>query len=118
LLHSGNGKGSEVRTREEVAFVLELVRAGWNDCEIARETGIPRQTILDWRSGRTPDFDRVYTRTFPNGWVCLVCRGDPLALPQPSYTYLLGLYLGDGYIPPMLAACTDSGSTVRTPIPS
>ena len=35
----------------------ELVRAGWNDCEIARETGIPRGTVRDWRSGRIPDFD-------------------------------------------------------------
>ena len=85
-----------MRSRAEVAFVLELVRAGWNDCEIARETGIPRRTILDWRSGRTPDFDRVRTRLFPNGWVCVVCRDDPMTLPQTSYTYLLGLYLGDG----------------------
>jgi Homeodomain-like domain len=91
-------EGSEVRSRAEVALVLELVRAGWNDCEIARETGIPRQTILDWRNGRTPDFDRVRTRTFPNEWVCVVCRGHPLTLPQAPYTYLLGLYLGDGYI--------------------
>jgi hypothetical protein len=30
-----------------------------------------------------------------------VCHGDPLALPQASYTYLLGLYLGDG----CLTAC-------------
>ena len=48
-----------MRSREEVALVLELARAGWNDCEISRETGIPRQTILDWRSGRVPDFDRI-----------------------------------------------------------
>jgi Homeodomain-like domain len=78
-----------MRSRAEVSFVLELVRAGWNDCEIARETGIPRQTILDWRNGRTPDFDRVRTRTFPNDWVCVVCRGRPLTLPQAPYTYLL-----------------------------
>jgi hypothetical protein len=72
---------------------------GWlNDCQTAPETGIPRQTILDWRSGRTPDFDRVRTCTFPTGWICVVCRGDPLTLPQAPYTYLLGLYLGDGYI--------------------
>jgi len=31
-----------MRTREEVATVLELVQAGLNDCEIARRTGIPR----------------------------------------------------------------------------
>jgi hypothetical protein len=87
-----------VRSREEVAFVLELVRGGWNDCEIERETGIPRRTILGWRKGRTPDFDRLRTRTFPNGWFCVVCHGDPLTLPQAPYIYLLGLHLGDGYI--------------------
>jgi Homeodomain-like domain len=86
-----------VRSRAEVAFVLELVRAEWNDCEIARETGIPRRTIRDWRSGRTPDFDLV--RTFlSHARSCVVCGDDPLSLPQPAYTYLLGLYLGDGYI--------------------
>jgi hypothetical protein len=87
-----------VRSREEVALVLELVRAGRNDCEIARATGIPRGTVWDWRKGQTPDFDRVRTRTSPNSWVCAACRGDPLTLPQAPYTYLLGLYLGDGYI--------------------
>jgi hypothetical protein len=87
-----------VRSRAEVAFVLELVGAGWNDCEIARETGIPRRTILGWRHGRTPDFDRLRTRPSPNARSCAVCRSDPLSLPQSAYTYLLGLYLGDGCI--------------------
>jgi hypothetical protein len=73
-----------VRSREEVARVLDLVQAGWNDCEIEREPGIPRRTILDWRHGRMPDFDRLRTRTFPNGWFCVLCRGDPLTLPQTS----------------------------------
>jgi hypothetical protein len=87
-----------VRSRAEVASVLELVRAGRNDGEIARETGIPRRTIRDWRGGRIPDFDRV--RTGPSRGVrsCARCNGDPLSLPQASYTYLLGLYLGDGCI--------------------
>jgi hypothetical protein len=94
-----------VRTREEVALVLELVAMGRNDCEIARETGIPRGTVRQWRKGQTPDFDRQ--RTFlgpdgqPRGRACAVCGGDPLTLPQAAYTYLLGLYLGDG----CLTAC-------------
>jgi len=87
-----------VRSRAEVAFVLELVRAGWNDCQIARETGIPRRTILDWRNGRIPDFDRVRARPNPRAQSCAVCGGDPLTLPQAAYGYLWGLYLGDGCI--------------------
>ena len=87
-----------MRSREEVAFVLELVRAGWNDCEIARETGIPRRTVRDWRRGRTPDFDRIRARYDAKRRVCVVCGGDPLRLPQGAYAYLLGLYLGDGCI--------------------
>jgi hypothetical protein len=87
-----------VRSRAEVAFVLELVRAEWNNCEIARETGIPRRTIRDWRSGRIPDFDRVRTRRSPYAQSCRICGGDPSNLPQGAYTYLLGLYLGDGFI--------------------
>jgi hypothetical protein len=86
-----------VRSRAEVAFVLELVRAEWNDRQIARETGIPRRTILDWRAGRIPDFDRVRTRPSPRR-SCAVCGGDPLTLPQAAFAYLLGLYLGDGCI--------------------
>jgi hypothetical protein len=30
-------EGSEVRTRAEVAFVLDLLRAGWNDCDRSRD---------------------------------------------------------------------------------
>jgi hypothetical protein len=87
-----------VRSRAEVDKVLGFVRAGWNDCEIARKTGIPRRTILDWRSGRTPDFDWVRTRSGWGSRSCAVCDGDPLRLPQAAFTYLLGLYLGDGCI--------------------
>jgi hypothetical protein len=87
-----------MRSREEVEFVLALVRAGWNDCQIARETGIPRRTIRDWRIGRTPDLDRIRTRPGRSGRSCAVCGGDPLSLPQGAYSYLLGLYLGDGCI--------------------
>jgi hypothetical protein len=83
-----------VRSREEVAVVLELVRAGWNDCEIAREIGLPRGTVRNWRRGRTPIFERRRGN-------CAVCSGNVNVLPLPAYTYLLGLYLGDG----TLTAC-------------
>jgi Homeodomain-like domain len=84
-----------MRSKEEVALVLGLARQGLNDCEVARRTGIPRGTVRDWRAGPTPNFDRDATHS---AGACAICRGDPFSLPQASYTYLLGLYLGDGYI--------------------
>jgi hypothetical protein len=89
-----------MRTREEVVLVLELVRAGRNDCEIARQTGIPRGTVREWRKGRTPMFNRTRIPDEPSRPGCQVCCGDPLTLPQAPYCYLLGLYLGDGCLTP------------------
>jgi hypothetical protein len=68
---------------------LALAAEGLNNFEIARRTGIPRGTIRVWRAGRLPNFERTPA-------TCTVCAGNPLALPQVPYTYLLGLYLGDG----------------------
>jgi hypothetical protein len=73
-------EGSEVRSQEEVVTVLELVRAGLNDCEISRRTGIPRGTIRDWRRGRTPNFERR-NKHGGRGQTCPVCGGRPLELP-------------------------------------
>jgi len=78
-----------VRSQEEAALVLALAAKGLNNSEIARRTGIPRGTIRVWRAGRLPNFERTLA-------TCTVCAGNPLALPQAPYTYLLGLYLGDG----------------------
>jgi hypothetical protein len=83
-----------VRSKEEVDLVLALAGQGLNDCEVARRTGIPRSTVRQWRAGLTPNFERTPTS-------CAVCAGRPSTLPQSPYTYLLGLYLGDG----CLAAC-------------
>lgn len=83
-----------MRTRQEVDRVLALHREGLNQCEIARRTGIPRRTVKDWVHGRVPNFDRS-SKYGPRG-TCPVCRGEPETLPQAAYTYLLGLYLGDG----------------------
>lgn len=66
-----------------------------NNCQIARQTGIPRSTISGWRHGHAPRFGSNRTR----GGACPRC-GDvrdptPWTIPH-SYSYLLGLYLGDG----------------------
>ena len=81
------------RSQEEVDVVLGLVAAGHNDCEVSRRTGVPRTTVRDWRWGlysgprRPAGSDHRCRRTH-----------DFNALPRDAYAYLLGMYLGDGYI--------------------
>jgi hypothetical protein len=89
-----------MRTIEEVRMVLSLVEQGLNDCEIARRTRIPRGTVRYWRLGNTPRRGPLGAR-IPPEHSCPECghpAHDPGALPAESYTYLLGLYLGDGCI--------------------
>jgi hypothetical protein len=73
--------------RDVVAWLAE---AGINECMIERATGIPRQTFRLWRSPRYIPRGRL------RGNDCPRCgEGD---LDTATYAYLLGLYLGDGYI--------------------
>lgn len=65
-----------------------LIVSGANDCAIARQTGIPRCTVRDWRRGRVRSSN-------PRG---SPCAQDYSGLPAGTYSYLLGLYLGDGCI--------------------
>jgi hypothetical protein len=86
-----------MRTKEEVARVQRLIAEGQNDCEIARRTGISRETVRAWRHGRTPRKRALELQMRS----CTRCgHGAHLydRLPLPEYTYLLGLYLGDGFI--------------------
>jgi hypothetical protein len=53
-------------------------------------TGIPRSTVRDWAYGRTPN------RSHQAGADCT--GHDVQSLDPRAYAYLLGLYLGDGYI--------------------
>jgi transcriptional regulator with XRE-family HTH domain len=71
---------SKVRSREEVERVLRLAGDGTSQAEIARQTGIPRLTISGWVRGKVPR------------------PRDVPALDGDAYSYLLGMYLGDGYI--------------------
>jgi hypothetical protein len=84
-----------MRSNAEYTRAVSLVGDGLNDCQIARATGIPRSTIRDWRRTRQ---GRRETAWHPP---CAVC-GQPehafRALPRASYSYLLGMYLGDGSI--------------------
>lgn len=68
-----------------------LITAGMNDCAIARQTGIPRNTVWEWR--RRPRFRPRPTSSS----ACGVIHDFP-AIAAGPYCYVLGLYFGDGCI--------------------
>jgi len=83
-----------MRSVEDVAVVLDLSAQGLGAADISRRTGIPRGTVRDWISGRTP------RRASYDGRSCEGCGGVAHRFGDlpPEYVYLLGLYLGDGCI--------------------
>jgi hypothetical protein len=70
---------------------LALVKAGVNDCEVARRLGIPRTTVRDWRRWTPPSRGQDCPRC---GRVSL----KRIVFTEADYAELLGLYLGDGHI--------------------
>ena len=66
---------------------------GLTDVEVARRTGIPRSTVRDWRRGRIPG--QASGRQAKR---CPICTPGGPELPGGAYSYLLGPYLGDGYV--------------------
>ena len=79
----------------ERAAAEQLIRSGMNDCAVGRATGISRGTIREWRwiiEGR-PRYRKKGLGYEPR---CPRCEGA--VLDAATYAYLLGMYLGDGYI--------------------
>jgi hypothetical protein len=78
--------------QETVDRARTLSAKGLFDREVAQITGIPLGTVRKWRTGRrrSPAADGRCRRNCPR------CDGVPL--DEPAYAYLLGLYLGDGYL--------------------
>jgi hypothetical protein len=83
-----------VRSRTEVARVLELRQQGLGARRIAACTGLPLSTVRDWLAGRTPQ------HSSPAASDCPACGHPTHAFDElpAAYCYLLGLYLGDGCI--------------------
>jgi hypothetical protein len=84
---------------DQVEFVLALTAQGLKCGEIARRSGIPYATIHRWVSGGIP----ARSRSDPDGSRarcerCGHALNELLPSQRPSYSYLLGLYLGDGWI--------------------
>lgn len=83
------------RSRDEFETVMALIAEGHNDCEVARLTDIPRPTVRGWRRGEGANARRYPEPPMSAGR----CVGhDFSAIPLMAYVYLLGMYLGDGYI--------------------
>ena len=84
-----------MRSEHEVGEVLSLYAEGCSHSEIARRTGVPRTTVRDWTAGRWPSHRPRLGRG------CSRCGGSEhffAEVPGSPYAYLLGAYLGDGYI--------------------
>lgn len=82
------------RTKTDFETVKSLLSQGLNDCEASRASGVPRSTVRDWRRGSHTDTLRSPRRMEEE----CSCLNTFLALQSSSYSYLLGLYLGDGCI--------------------
>ncbi|TQM69936.1 hypothetical protein FHX41_3654 [Actinomadura hallensis] len=77
---------------------LALLGQGLTVSEVSRRTGVSRYAIREW-SLRADQNRDLYAK---HGTPCPRCA-EPPRLPDPegTYAYLLGLYLGDGYISPV-----------------
>jgi hypothetical protein len=83
-----------MRAVEDWELASRWIAWGMNDCQVSRLTGIPRSTIRDWRRlGRRPGQYGAALGRFRD---CPMCHSAPL--DHAAYSYLLGMYLGDGHI--------------------
>lgn len=90
---------------------VDLVRSGHPNAEVGRRLGVPPGTIGYW-----VHLDRARRDACPGRPVrpCPRCDGRPL--DEAAYSYLLGLYLGDGHIslysahrvPSLMITCDDA----------
>lgn len=79
--------------RQIVNRALQLSRDGLTDREVAQACGISVSALRHWRRGDRRSTDGRDRRSKTD---CPRCDGRPL--DRRAYTYLLGLYLGDGHI--------------------
>ena len=77
-----------MRNIKETKLILKLRKQGKNNCEISRITGIPRTTVRDVRRCSPILAEATDLKSVKCGFES----------HHRHYAYLLGMYLGDGYI--------------------
>lgn len=93
-----------MRSIDEYRQILRLWEQGENKSKIARLTGIPRRTVFECiqRYGSLETLEKILEHKLPRGSAQTGSIVDWLQSCPPdvhqAYTYLLGLYLGDGNI--------------------
>ncbi|SFN24468.1 hypothetical protein [Actinomadura madurae] len=70
-------------------LALRLLGSGFTIAEVHRQTGIPKSTLGNWK--KHPE--KAASHTPP---LCPRCHDQ--GLDTTAYSYLLGLYLGDGHL--------------------
>ncbi len=84
------------RSPELIAEALHARRAGEPRTSVSERLTIPAATLLTWERGRLPRAARAFLSGEP---VCATCGWHhPHDQLGREYTYLLGVYLGDGYL--------------------
>ena len=77
-----------------VRRALALHAAGLSQTEVARRAGVARSTARNWIEGRIPRSSACPQRCLREG----LEHHDRSGVPTGAYAYLLGLYLGDGFV--------------------
>jgi hypothetical protein len=75
---------------------IGLCRSGIPNADIAKSLSIPKGTIGYWKYLDRAKHPTLYPVLGPREAACPRCHG--VSLDHAAYAYLLGLYLGDGYI--------------------
>jgi hypothetical protein len=78
------------------ARTIAMCRAGASNAEIARKFGMPAATVGTWKFRDRAAHPDAYPAIDLPARTCPRCDGSPV--DSGSYSYLLGLYLGDGCI--------------------
>ncbi|MED7954170.1 helix-turn-helix domain-containing protein [Streptomyces sp. BE303] len=81
---------TNISVREQA---VHLLRRGAANTEVGRRLGVPPGTVSWWKH---EDLARHGTLPGRKHSTCPHCHGSELN--RPAYSYLLGLYLGDGHI--------------------